>query len=209
MRLLSYQSRSNIFILVLFSALNALLWYVCDDDVPKEDVGAYLLGFTILLFLPPSYRNGPKLVATKRFHQIFTVLSSFEILVTLIIPWLLIWNSTNNTEMARYVLAPHLFVFQAQIALETLVTTNAALMFWYTVIANSYRATALVTWIQRSLDVDGQDAGKSIPTRILPTLALLLWFCSNYFIAFVWHPLLPKSKTKPHTGKLKQQIYMG
>jgi hypothetical protein len=202
MRLLSYHSEATNVILVLFSVLNSLLWNVCADSIPKQDIVACLLGFTILLNFPSSFRNGPKLEATKQFHHFFAVLSSFEILVTLIVPWILIWRSTHDTEMIHYILAPHLFVFQAQIALESLVMTNAALMFWYTVIANSYRVTALLTWIQRSRDVAGsQFADMSIPMTILPILALLLWFCSNYFIVFVWYPLLPKSERRNnHVG---------
>jgi len=210
-KLLTSQNRRQSITLLVFSVLNTLLWFFCAEFIPQRDVGAYFVGLTCLLALPKSFQQEKKLVATKEFHQSFAILSTFEVLVTLVIPWILILREVvvgtkqdddDDDKTFRFLLAPHLFVFQAQIALEALVTESTALMFWYTCVANSYRAIALATWMKRTLDT-GLSARLSLG-MILPVFAVLLWICSNCFIVFVWYPLLPSS-----TGKTGATIIKG
>jgi hypothetical protein len=160
------------------------------------------VGLTCLLALPRFFEQRKKLVSTKEFRQIFSILSTFEVLATLVIPWILILREAaakdDDTKTFRFLMAPHLFVFQTQIALEALVTESAALMFWYTFVANTYRSVALATWMKRTLD--NGPAELTVKT-ILPVFAAFLWICSNCFIAFVWYPLLPSSAEKTQTGK--------
>ncbi|KAG7340363.1 hypothetical protein IV203_023906 [Nitzschia inconspicua] len=203
MRLLIYNHGSTLNIVPLsFSMLNLSLLYLCGGAkcVPRHDVIVSCLGLAMLLVWRPS--RGPLLALTSdHFHLLFAMLSSLEVLFTLVLPWcLILWSHTSNDIAAwNYLLAPHLFVFQSQIALEGLVMSseNARFMFWYTVIANTYRATALATWVQRTimaLDKDEIDSAISVLT-FLPGTAVLLWLCSNIFIVCVWYPVLPREQS--------------
>ena len=207
MRLLYCQDNATTnAILVIFSVLETLLWYLCADFIPRRDIGAGLLAITVLLVLPSNMVLGKTLHADERFHKLFVILSTIEVVVTLVTPWHFIRESYHDDDHSiRYQLAPHLFVFQAQIALETLVVSqkdSTLVLFWYTVVANTYRATALVTWVQRVFFETKSDQSIDylyIPA-ILPILTVLIWCCSNYFIIFVWYPcLMPKSEPKQTT----------
>ena len=214
MRLLYCQDNATTnAILVIFSVLETLLWYLCSDFIPRRDVGAGLLAVTVLLVLPSNMVlvQRKTLQPNERFHKLFVLLSTFEVVVTLVAPWYYIRHSYDDGNSMRYQLAPHLFVFQGQIVLETLVMSQkddtAIVMFWYTVVANTYRATALVTWVQRVFfDFETKSGDQSIisylciPTTILPVLAVLIWCYSNYFIIFEWYPrLMPKSEQPKQT----------
>jgi hypothetical protein len=211
MKLLSYQSDTLYVVLVVFTLLNSLLWYLCADYVPRRDVGAGLLAFSVLLLLPKKWfveKGRPKLKFesnnnnnnninnVQRFHRLFALLSSLEVIVTILIPWLLILRHEQHAW--RYLLTPHLFVFQSQIALEALVTfENAVVVFWYTFIANMYRAVALLTWLQRTRQLLHDGDGWHPAIAILPAFATVLWIASNFYIWKVWFPLLRQSEQQP------------
>lgn len=194
----------GISIFVLFQALNALLLVWHGSAVPRRDLLASMIGFlglmAAVLVLPTPEKV--KLDRTKRFRTLFQMISLCEVLGTVVAPWYFIAreaknDSSSNAGAAGYLLAPHLFVFQEQIALDCIIlmqsTQRPLLMFRYTCIANAYRGLAIATWVGRTLQyTDGMTTTSpdSLPLLILPAIATLLWFCSNAFVIFLWYPCL-------------------
>jgi hypothetical protein len=121
-----------------------------------------------------------------------------EVVLTIILPWILILEkemqrngaTVNDRELIGYQLAPHLFVFQSQIALESIIEVmvpereQPRFIFWYTCIFNAYRLFAIDAWITRLRDE------QPMILTILPVLTAFLWITSNFFIEFVWYPCL-------------------
>ena len=131
----------------------------------------------------------------------------FEVAFLLLTPWIILvssslpsssngWSVDERTiENLAYVLVPHLFIFQSQIALESMIKERRGMVFWYTVIANSYRgAFGIATWMSRYQEKrDEFSTGPTWLVLVLDTissLAIVLWCMSMVFIAFIWYPCL-------------------
>jgi hypothetical protein len=202
---------------IIFSILNVVLWTWRQDAIPSRDVACSLVGLLLLFKLGASTPNRSQhqvALTTTRLMSVATpVLMLFEVFFLLATPWLvLVLSSTRlgdddarTVENLAYVLAPHLFIFQSQIALESMIKERRGMVFWYTAIANSYRgAFGTVIWISRYLE--RRDAFSAGPARlallfdILSTLAVILWCASTVFIAFIWYPCL-SSKTLSKSEK--------
>ena len=180
---------------VLFTALNLVLLFRDRNSVPKRDIFAYGVGLVGVVIAVNRYKPGDVILEkTDRFRKMFGILSGTETFFTLLVPWWLILLNGGD----QYALAPHLFIFQTQIALECIIFMtgdNPELVFRYTCIANSYRALALFTWVSRS--VNSQDRA----TLLLSGIAGCLWICSNLFMTFEWYPLLKRKKGSETTMK--------
>jgi hypothetical protein len=194
-------------ILGVFSLLNLLLLGVSRVAIPKRDIAACMLGLTALLTLPRMipHDSHATLVPSRTFHNRFVVLSACEVLLLIVIPWILIFvealggrNTTDEkANSAQYLLAPHLFVFQSQIALEGLAMNDGAwVLFMYTCVANTYRYLALATGLERAgimgdvYNLPGVIRGAMPPIHLLLVLSLVLWVASNAFILLTWYPQL-------------------
>ena len=121
-----------------------------NTSIPPRDIVTVIVGFFLVIFYlyPTSSSsteksNTKQLHATKRFHTLFLTLSSAEVILTIVSPWLLIlydrnyamMHETESVEMAdspssgtsgcfgrsHQLLVPHLFFFQAQICFEFLI----------------------------------------------------------------------------------------
>jgi hypothetical protein len=197
----------NFFIgLVLFTTLNVLLLSLHRNAVPKRDIFMCALGLVGLLIATRFKHERVVLDRTKRYRILFTVLSSLEVIFTILLPWWLIYRDFLN----GYLMAPHLFVFQAQIALESIIFMAGynphQLMFGYTVIANIYRALALTTWVSRTLADDMYNVrDHRLLITLLPGIAVCLWIFSNLFIWFEWYPLLRSEGTMAETISSKKE----
>jgi hypothetical protein len=179
--------------LFIFHALNILLLWIFPGAVPIRDIYMNVAAIGLLFLLtnnPHHNKHAATLRKTKTFRWTFATLSSCEVLLTVFLPWWLIWKAPSDASLRSqmgYILAPHLFVFQAQIGMEGLIYGDSQLMFDYTVVLNLYRGLALWEWLSRST----ADASLAAATW-LAYLAILLWFCSNSFIYFVWRSCLVK-----------------
>ena len=183
-----------------FAILNVLVLALFSDAIPRRDIVAGVVGFVGVLLAPRCIHDERDITRTKAFTRSFLILSTFEVLVTLLAPWLLILRSLRSRETALinttgYLLAPHLFVFQTQIVLETFLYHSPILAFWYTCVANAFRVLALYTWVIRALET-WDDITTGIANHlihVLPGFACLLWICSCYFITFIWYPQISTS----------------
>lgn len=192
--------------LVLFTALNVLLLSLHRNAVPKRDIFMCGLGLVGVLIATRSKQERVVLDRTKRYHILFTVLSSLEVTFTIILPWWLIYRDYHN----GYLMAPHLFVFQAQISLESVIFMAGynphQLLFRYTVIANTYRALPLGTWVSRTLFDDMHNVrDHPLLVTLLPGIAVCLWIISNLFLWFEWYPLLRYEGTMAATTSSKKE----
>ncbi len=139
-------------------------------------------------------RERPKSVRTERFRNIFNMLSALEVVSTILIPWLAILEgllNKNETRRNAHLLAPHLFIFQAQIAGECMIMLYGErrkwLIFPFTCVANAYRGVVIGTWVFRLLNE--QVLGSR--DIVLPMIATGLWIYSSFvFIPKVWYPLV-------------------
>jgi hypothetical protein len=187
-------------IFLIFNALNLLLVAVCPKNaIPQRDVLVAVAAAAVLItiVLRNKYRYDVKLKETARFVTLLKILSSCEVLGTIVLPWVVLIRERldgNGDKRVFYMLAPHLFVFQAQIALESIIMLmkreRADLLFWYTVVANCYRGLAIAQWIRQMLLFDQSDQISSFMLKVLPSIAMILYIFSNSFIGFVWYPLL-------------------
>jgi hypothetical protein len=191
--------------LTLFTALNVLLVTRHGNAVPKRDILIVAIGLAGLLIAARFKQEGIMLEKTKRWRILFAVLSSLEVTFTILLPWWLVFRDSRN----GYLMAPHLFVFQAQIALEGITFMaghNHQLMFWYTVIANTYRALALATWVSRTLGDEMYSVrDRPLLVTLLPGIAVCLWIFSNLFVWFEWYPLLRSDETMAATTSKKKE----
>jgi len=177
---------------VIFTALNVLLLTLDADAVPKRDLWVCRAGLIGCLLAVKLKREGFVLEKTQRFTTLFAMVTFPEVFFTLVAPWVLISLNTENC----YLLAPHLFVFQAQIALEGIFLMgqgNSLLAYYFTAIANLYRGVALAVWESRT-NADERD---SMLLKLLPRIAMCLWICSNSFILFGWYPHIKRMETSP------------
>lgn len=166
--------------------------------VPVRDIrmNVAAIGLLFLLTINPHHnKHAATLHKTTTFRWVFTTLSSCEVLFTVFLPWWLIWKASSDAKLRSqigYILAPHLFVFQAQIGMEGLIYGDSQLMFDYTVVLNLYRGLALLEWLSRSTAAAAAEGTLSAALPWLSYLAIVLWVCSNSFIYFVWRSCLVK-----------------
>jgi hypothetical protein len=192
---------ANLF-LVAFAGLDIALWALDHSAVPKRDLFASAVGLAILTecFNKRHHTKAlsiPSPALKRRMDKVFHALSTVELLTTILIPWGLILqeqlygNTLRQKESAIYILASHLFIFQTQIAGESLIasigTKHHWMLFPFTAVTNTYRLVPLLTWLSR--------AGVPAWEHPLPLIGLGLWAFSNlYFIPFEWWPVLQKAK---------------
>lgn len=127
------------------------------EEIPHRDYVFCRVGLALLiLFTTFETSSSPNRLTSKRFRNIFKTLSTFEVVFTILIPWMIIFEGIfNKSETAKngHLLAAHLFIFQAQIAGEAIImlagTHRKWLIFPYTCIVNLYRGTTLCTWMMR------------------------------------------------------------
>lgn len=169
------------------------------NEIPHRDYVSCQIGLILILLLASFESTSTrKRLDSKRFRRVFVTLSTFEVIFTIVIPWLAILEGLLNRdseEMRRngHLLAAHLYIFQAQIAGECIIAMAGEhrrwLVFPFTCAANAYRGVTLITWIVRVLEEEALEARDVI----LPALATLLWLYSSFiFIPKLWYPLLKK-----------------
>ena len=182
--------------------------------VPRRDIVACAIGLlgTLAGFaferVPPP-RPTPK--AKRRLDVLFLMMSFMELISTVVLPWAMIINEKrlgggkiDDKSSAIYLMASHLFIFQAQIALESLVAMaperQRSMMFPLTCVANAFRVVPLLTWLSRSGHGFGYPTWRRFEdwnglAGILPVVGFLLWmFSSFYFIPFEWYPILQRAQ---------------
>jgi hypothetical protein len=191
--------------ILFFHALNALLVWLFPSAVPRRDLFLDAAGVVVLFILSYQRNKNTKqqdvvvLHKTTSFQRLFVILSLCEVLSTLLLPWFLIWRSDGTQQLHQqqqrrrvlgYILSPHLFVFQTQIGLESIIlwrgNNDPKLLFDYTVVCNLYRSIAILQWISRS----SSSSYTAISAVYLAYIAAILWVCSNAFIVFIWRPCL-------------------
>lgn len=185
-------------VFLTFNFLNLLLVKVCPNTIPPRDIAVAVVAAAVLIAIVfrNVYRHDVKLQQTARFVTLLKILSSCEVVGTIVLPWIAIirelLRGDGNVEVYG-MLAPHLFVFQAQIALESILMLmkreRADLLFRYTVAANCYRGLAIAQWIMQMFSLSKKEK-ISFLLKLLPSVALGLYVFSNLFIAFVWYPLV-------------------
>jgi hypothetical protein len=189
----------------LFTALNLLLVTRHRNAVPKRDILVVGIGLAGLLVAAQFKQVGVGLEGTRRWRVLYLVLHSLELTFKVLLPWWLVFHDSHN----GYLMAPHLFVFQAQIALEGLLFMagpDYQLCFWYTVIANTYRASALMTWVTRTLGDDVYSVkDRPLLATLLPGIAVCLWIFENLYFWFEWYPLLRSDETMAATTLKKNE----
>lgn len=174
-----------------------VLYFLFRGEIPHRDYVACRVGIGVILaltaFESKTKSNRPR---TNRFRSIFAALSTMELFFTVLVPWLIILEGIFNksqTQKNGHLLASHLFIFQAQIAGECMITLTGEnrkwLLFPFTCVANAYRAVSIGTWVMRVMDEDVLE-NRDI---ILPVIAGALWLYSSFvFIPREWFPLLKK-----------------
>lgn len=195
---------------IIFATLNAVLCVWHPNVIPMRDVASSFVGMLLLLLLgaPRKPRQEQVGLKTTWLMTITTAgLMMFEVSFLLLTPWIILvssslpsssngWSVDERTiENLAYVLVPHLFIFQSQIALESMIKERRGMVFWYTVLANSYRgAFGIATWIKRyQIKRDEFSTEPSQLVLLLDTvsaLAIALWCTSMVFIALIWYPCL-------------------
>ncbi|KAI2493552.1 hypothetical protein MHU86_20981 [Fragilaria crotonensis] len=193
---------------IVFATLNAVLCVWHPDVIPFRDVAFSFLVMLLLLLLGAHRKPRQEQVGLKttRLMAVTTAgLMTCEVSFLLLTPWIILvssslsstgWGVDKRTiENLAYVLVPHLFIFQSQIALESMIKERHGMGFWYTVLANSYRgAFGIVTWIKR-YQIKRDEFSTEPPQMVLlldtvSTLAIVLWCTSMVFIALIWYPCL-------------------
>ena len=204
------EQRRGLVTLLLFGVLECILLLYHRAELSTRDISAVKVATLILLVIPFLIVSIPttwyahvlaaKVEKTPRFRAIFSRLSLAEIFFTVIIPWIQILLVTGNASMAL----PHLFVFQAQIALESLILAEGSdckfALFPFTAVANIYRFANIYRWWMNSQQICSNNEStigvlQFCCELILPSIALLLWSYSTLiFIPLEWYPLLTRKK---------------
>jgi hypothetical protein len=204
-------------ILSVFTGLDIALLALDHTAVPERDLLASFIGLAVLTevlrwesMIAPSGAPNPDM--KRRLDKVFHTLSAIELLTTIIIPWAMILHQQlfgresslqAKEDSAIYILASHLFIFQTQIAVESLIAVAGSqhrwMLFPFTIVANTYRLIPLLTWLSRS----GYNVGQQPSTNsnwqqhqhFLPWIGIALWiFSSFYFIPFEWWPVLQNAR---------------
>lgn len=129
------------------------------DEIPHRDYIMCRVGLILIIFLTSFESPRPrKRLASKRFRKTFATLSAMEVVFTIVLPWMIILQGIMNidkkeTSRNGHLLAPHLFIFQAQIAFGCIIFLAGELRKWlmfpFTCASNAYRGITLGTWIMR------------------------------------------------------------
>jgi hypothetical protein len=216
-------------VLSVFVGLDIALLAVDHTAVPKRDLLATFIGLVVMTEAF-SWKRGHNMIAPsgtphsdmkRRLDKVFHTLSAIELLTTIIIPWFMIlqqqfemlfhmimlqqvFGSDSSmqakADSAIYILASHLFIFQTQIAGESLIAASGSqhrwMLFPFTIVANTYRLVPLLTWLSRSgYRVGQQPSTNNWQEHTLPWIGIALWiFSSFYFIPFEWWPVLRRAR---------------
>lgn len=166
--------------------------------IPRRDFAACRVGLLLVLSLSLFESNDPyNRPKSKRFRMLFTTLSTLEVLLTIVVPWLsLLENLIHRNAMHGHLLASHLLIFQTQIALECIIIMAGEnrrwILFPFTLLANCYRLLSILTWIVRTLNETNLESRDVL----LPAIAFILWTYSTFiFLPREWYPLIIKTKT--------------
>ena len=237
MLLLRHLKKEEGALLILFSLLDLLLWGLCHESIPKHYVHISLICLLGVLTIPRTipHISHAALTPSKTFSKQFLILSAFDFFFLVVVPWIFIVlellhggkNTNESQSAAQQLLGPHLFLFQAQIALESLVMNQGAwTVFGYTCMTNTYRVVAIVEGLKRALvlqeDADAttmrstllswvanpiqmtigrQDISYVTQLLLLLATMIVLWIASSVFIVWTWYPELPPAIHNKHTKK--------
>mmetsp|Transcript_3561 Transcript_3561/g.7869 ORF Transcript_3561/g.7869 Transcript_3561/m.7869 type:complete len:222 (+) Transcript_3561:126-791(+) len=180
-----------------------LLYLLFRVEIPRRDYVACRIGLVLIVLLTSFESPGDtKILTSKSFMNKFKILSTFDVVFTILIPWMMILEGIlNKTETKRngHLLAAHLFIFQAQIAGECLINLAGERRKWlkfpFTCAANAYRGVTIGTWIMRVSEED-ELVSRDV---IVPVIVTAIWIYTSFvFIPRVWYPLL-----KEQSGSLK------
>lgn len=194
-----------------FALLDSALYAIVRPGViPSRDLAACLIGALFVAIVTKITDRGNNIYSnekSRRFTIAFQILSSLEVIGTILLPWILIVREYYFESGRRSdIVVPHLFLFQAQIALEDLVMAkkNAGLLFTYTCLANAYRIVPLLSGVQQSRNLMNDKHWNVGTAEILQIIAVILWVISSFiFIPFVWYPELNKPQKTSGTSKEK------
>ena len=195
---------------VFFSCSNVALLTLCPECIPWRDFAAWVVGLCGVLFAVIIFPYDPdEVLLSREFQQNIHRLGLLDIIFAIMVPWCIILaesfgrtGSMEDRPKSGFVLASHLFIFQAQIALEAIIFLSGGrrrLIFPYTCAANAYRTVCLVTWWTRV--VGDESFKRSIfgtgIMYVLPTIATFFWFYTTFiFIPFIWYPLISSGRKK-------------
>jgi len=189
----------------VFSDAVLLNWHA--SEIPKRDLIACLACTVCIQMAYKMKREKQPKIKDRRFQLQANILESLEIIFTVFAPWAIlvcerfgVRNFTKKGEAAHY-LAPHLFIFQAQIIFECFLfvmgESHKWMIFPYTCIANTYRFVPLSTGVFRHFQSYDHASRNQIDMAVLfavQTSTVALWIASSfYFIPFVWYPAIQKS----------------
>lgn len=198
-----YSSNRFVTQTLVFSALNVFLCSRHGDAVPTSYLLVCAAGLIGCLVAVKLNQIKFALEKTKRFRILFSMLTLSEVFFTILVPWLFILVDSNNN---GYLVAPHLFALQAQIALEGIFIRtegHSMLVYYFSILANLFRGLALLTWTTRTKAVD-EVVGLGWSIKMLPRIAACLWIFSNLFIVFEWYPCIQRMEmTSP--SKMKER----
>jgi len=137
-----------------------------------------------------------------------------EVVWTILVPWIWLFLDHNNSstllrmatsnQTVGYFVAPHLFFFQVQIVLESVLQvtfirnddpSHRFLLFHYTAVVNAYRGVAVGVTLLRSLyalpDLQLNNFHQWWVVAVLPSVTTLLWLYSSFiFLPLHWYPAL-------------------
>jgi hypothetical protein len=207
-------------VLSVFAGLDMALLALDHTAVPKRDLLASFIALAVMMEVLTWNRGHTKMIAPsgtpnpdmkRRLDKVFHTLSAIELLTTIIIPWAMILHQQffesdrslqAKEDSAIYILASHLFIFQTQIALESLIAAAGPqyrwMLFPFTIVANTYRLIPLLTWLSRSgYKVGQQPSTNNWQQQQHPLLwiGIALWlFSIFYFIPFEWWPVLQNAR---------------
>jgi len=217
-------------ILIIFACLTAVLLSHEKANIPTVDlaVARFLaLAVTLLVvwvrILARTNKiavNAAKKELPEETQQASKKLMFHEVIWTLLMPWFLLFldrvcyqtdllRTDNFDKTVAYFVTPHLFFFQVQIILETVLEITKAshsypwLLFHYTVVANTYRGIPLGTSLLRSLyalpDMQLYNVQHWVVVVVQPIMTAVLWLYSSLvFVPQIWYPALVQLEDKKH-----------
>jgi len=206
--------------LVVLACLTVVLLVHEKENVPARDlIAAQVLALAVAvkivwvrIFNRKHEEASTAVELSEHAQQVGKTLMAHEVLWTLLAPWLWLYLDRRcNFELLRtlnqtvaYFVIPHLFFFQVQIVLESVLQVTGVvgktssdpwLLFDYTVLANCYRGVVLGEGLLRSLyalpTLQVYNVHHWIVVVILPVATTLLWLYSTLiFLPIHWYPTL-------------------
>jgi len=195
-------------VFLISNLLNILLFAIFPKAIHRHDIALSLIG-SVFVFAIVAYKlkrlrqqQDVHLNRSEKFLKLSQMFEFSLVIATLVLPWWAIIRESllgERGNVVYYMLSPHLFLFQAQIALECIILmlpegVRDGLLFRYTVAANCYRGIAIYRWTAKRFWLFLDEADADILLTILPCLAVGLWVCSNLFSALIWYPLLNRKQ---------------